>query len=378
MIYSSAKMGSATSVNCTFSYLWLAIAIFAHQDACGQSTMSQIKGDEVVVFFPAVAHPSEDSTLWTVPIHGWIFEPEEDDLLRAAILRELRDELGQLEDLGRIAILEKRLRLFLVDNERGKQVGIRIAGSEHTLPASAPDGHFFGTIQFPAAAVQAHLDEGRLPFRAILRDGDSRDFSGVAYCLPPTGVSVISDVDDTIKVTNVRNRKELLANTFVREFRPVDGMAAAYRRWAEAGAQFHYVSASPWQLFQPLVEFTRAAGFPDGVFHLKRVRLKDSSLFDLFADPFALKLAVIERLIQDFPQRRFILVGDSGEKDPEVYAELARRFRGQILRVYIRDVTDEAAEAPRYRAAFRDVPPDQWQLFQDPAALEWPVETPTQ
>jgi phosphatidate phosphatase APP1 len=89
-------------------------------------------------------------------------------------------------------------------------------------------------------------------------------------------------------------------------------------------------------------------------------------------------LAVIEPLLQGFPARKFILIGDSAEQDPEVYGMLARRYPDQVVQVYIRDVTDEPADAPRYQAAFRDLPPDKWQLFHDPASLSWPVDPPTQ
>ena len=66
--------------------------------------------------------------------------------------------------------------------------------------------------------------------------------------VPPEGLSIIW-YRDTVKVSNV-NKRELLANTFLREFTPIEGMAALFRRWGRAhGAVFHYVSASPWQLW---------------------------------------------------------------------------------------------------------------------------------
>jgi len=155
-------------------------------------------------------------------------------------------------------------------------------------------------------------------------------------------------------------------------------METAYQKWAEAGAAFHYISASPWQLYRPLEEFTRTAGFPAGTFHMKRVRFKDQSLRELFADPHGFKVAAISDLMRRFPRRKFILVGDSGESDPESFASLLRQHPDQILKVHIRDVTDEPADASRYREVFRDVPRKKWQVFQDPTTLAWPVEAATQ
>ncbi|MFM8471099.1 MAG: phosphatidate phosphatase App1 family protein, partial [Limisphaerales bacterium] len=190
-----------------------------------------------------------------------------------------------------------------------------------------------------------------------------------AQLLADTGLSVISDVDDTIKVSHVRDRRALLRKTFYEPFQAVDGMAAVYRAWATNGANFHYVSASPWQLYEPLAEFTATNGFPAGSWHLKQFRVKDGSFLALFDSPEHYKPAVIEPMLRQFPNRRFILVGDSGERDPEIYGALARKFPQQVHRIYIRDVTDEDAEAARYQTAFKDVPRERWSVFRQPSEI---------
>jgi phosphatidate phosphatase APP1 len=81
------------------------------------------------------------------------------------------------------------------------------------------------------------------------------------------------------------------------------------------------------------------------------------------------KLAAIGLLLSDFPKRRFVLVGDSGEQDPEIYGELAREHRGRIVAVIIRNVTGEGADAPRYAQAMRDLPRKVWAVFDDPVQL---------
>jgi phosphatidate phosphatase APP1 len=135
-------------------------------------------------------------------------------------------------------------------------------------------------------------------------------------------------------------------------------------------AAFHYVSASPWQLHAPLTDFARSNGFPEGTFDLKGFRWKDRSFLNLFDDPLTYKLAVIEPLLKRFPNRRFVLIGDSGERDPEIYAELVRRHPRQIARVLIRDVTGESAGAERYQRGFAGLPPDSWQVFREPSEIK--------
>jgi hypothetical protein len=331
--------------------------------------MSEIKSDERVIFFPTLAARSADGQSWSVPIHGWIFEPEEDDRLRRVTVRTLCQTFDLPPGELSTELFERRIRLFLVDNERWKRIAIRLVDQERKLPRSHADGHFTETLQLPAALVDPAIERGRLRYSAVTRPNDPRRFHGISFCLPRRGLSVVSDIDDTIKVTQVRDKRQVMRNTFLREFQAVEGMSAVYRRWALAGLSFHFVSASPWQLYEPLSKFIHEAGFPEASFHLKRFRLKDSSLVRLFEDPIRYKLAEIEPLLQTFPERCFVLVGDSGEKDPEVYGVLARRYPNQIRRIFIRDVTGEAADAPRYREAMDGLPHDLCQLFRQPSEL---------
>lgn len=333
---------------------------------------SPVKSDERVIFFPTAARLSEDSNSWIVPVHGWIFEPEEDDLFRDAALRELQDALDLDPNEKTTAIFEKRARWFLVDNERNKRIVIRIGEETHQLNRSDKDGHFVDAVRVPLATAERLAEKGRLPFSVKLRKGDSRNFTGQAHLVSPEGISVISDIDDTVKITEVIDTEKLLENTFLKPFQAVKGMANVYAKWEEAGAQFHFVSSSPWQLYEPLSAFLKKAGFPEATYHLKRIRLKDSSFLSLFADPEKSKPLVIEPFFRAYPNRRFILIGDSGEKDPEVYGAIAAKYPRHVLQIFIRDVTGEAGDSNRYREAFKEIPRSKWRIFHDPKSLHLP------
>jgi Uncharacterized conserved protein (DUF2183) len=83
---------------------------------------------------------------------------------------------------------------------------------------------------------------------------------------------VISDIDDTIKITEIpAGFKVVVINTFFRDFVAAPEMAKMYQGFN--GASFHYVSGGPWQLYGPLSEFlfSEKAGFPEGTFHMKQV-----------------------------------------------------------------------------------------------------------
>lgn len=349
--------------------VWAFVAILL-----GQADAA-VKTDEVVSFFPTFAHLDEETRTWVLNIHGWIYEPEMDSLRRRMALGLLRRALDLDKEAEETALFKQRAGTFLVDNERGKRVAIKLGDRTITLNDSDERGHFLGTVRLHADEAQKLLaaqksKDRRLTFQAVLPEGDQRTIEGSVQLIDIAGLSVISDVDDTIKISEVRNKKALLANTFLREFAAVPGMAAVYEKWAEAGVTFHYVSASPWQLYAFLAEFREHSKFPPGSFHMKTFRWKDSSFLSLLSSPEKYKPGVIEPIFKTFPGRRFVLVGDSGEKDPEIYADLARKYPKQVARILIRDVTDEDAAAGRYRKCFAGLQRELWTIFRDPATIK--------
>lgn len=325
----------------------------------GRAEETNLKKDEELLFYPSVAQRVPGTTNeWRATIRGAVFELEKWRLLIAAFRKTIELRAEEFTD-AEAKLFTNRARLFLVDNERRKRIFIRLGTNEFFIGKTSANGKFLGEIRFTATATN--------DYQAVTRPGETRRFPGALFLLEETGISVISDIDDTIKVTEVRDRRATLRNTFLREFQAVPGMAEFYQKLArEQQAAFHYVSASPWQLFQPLAAFINSNSFPAGTFALKQFRWKDRSFFSLFADPEKYKPGVIEPLLKQFPRRQFILVGDSGERDPEIYGALARAFPEQIKAIYIRDVTNEPETAPRYAEAFRDVPRATWQIFTNP------------
>jgi phosphatidate phosphatase APP1 len=94
------------------------------------------------------------------------------------------------------------------------------------------------------------------------------------------------------------------------------------------------VSSSPWNLYDVIADFLEARGLPAGP-----VLLRDWDLGRELARTEAFKLSRIREIFDAFPHLPFVLVGDSSQADPEVYAEVARLYPGRVPAVYIRDVT---------------------------------------
>jgi phosphatidate phosphatase APP1 len=147
----------------------------------------------------------------------------------------------------------------------------------------------------------------------------------------PKGVSVISDVDDTIKHSSIGSgAREIFRNAFIRELGDltIDGVKEWYNAMYNMGVGFHYVSNSPWQLFPVLVTFFQKAGLPPGSYHLKQYSGMLQGIFEPVAER---KKGTLERIMNDFPERKFILIGDSGEADLEVYTDVVLAHPGRII-----------------------------------------------
>jgi phosphatidate phosphatase APP1 len=333
---------------------------------------SDLKQDEVVAFIPAYA--TLQGATWHLPLQAWVYEPEDDGVVRNGTLQAVEEalDLEGRDEATRRRIMEN-MRPFMVDNERAKTVVVRIGDTAAVVGTSGADGRCGSVVELTPeeARVAADGNPPAIEYSAVLADGDTRRFEGWVQLLDDAGVSVISDIDDTIKITEVHDKKKLLDNTFARPFQPAPGMPALYRRWAEQGAAFHYISNSPLPLLHAITAFLAAEGFPMGSVGLKPFRWKDGTFLELFDAPEAHKQGVVEGVVESFSTRRFVLVGDTGERDPEIYAAVAREHPDRIAKIYLRDPQPGGTPEidARMNAAFDGLPRELWVLFTDATAL---------
>src|SRR6266404_2532789 len=195
----------------------------------GSAQVSNVARDQEIILFPTIGYHAAIGKGWDLEIHGCVYE-EEKHRIAIALLREAMhlDHVNLTPKENELFI--KRTRLFMVDHERGKGIVVRAAGKVIKLNESRPDGQFFGRMHLAASAV-TNVDDGTLTIRALLGANDNRVFTGEATLLSETGLTIISDIDDTIKVTQVRDRRAALRNTFLEPFRAMPGMADVYQHW---------------------------------------------------------------------------------------------------------------------------------------------------
>ena len=183
----------------------------------------------------------------------------------------------------------------------------------------------------------------------VAADGESVRTVGKVLVLGETAkFGIISDIDDTVLQSNITNKlKMILTVALLNEHTrvPFKGVSAFYRALVKGagGAEnnpIFYVSSSPWNLYTPLIEFFKVHEIPLGPLFLK-----DFGNHTLFSsrDHQTHKLSSIERILETFPDLPFVLIGDSGEQDPEIYREAVRKFPDRIRAIYIRSIrTDDS------------------------------------
>jgi phosphatidate phosphatase APP1 len=176
------------------------------------------------------------------------------------------------------------------------------------------------------------------------KNSDSVTATGRALVPPGSArFGIISDIDDTIIQTNVVNKLRMVltvALTNERTRLPFEGVAGLYQALQRGSTgndhnPIFYVSSSPWNLYEPLVEFLDIHGIPLGPLFLRDYG--DHTVVSATQHQ-GHKIDKIETVLNLYPELQFLLIGDSGEQDPEIYAEAVRRFPTRIRVIYIRNV----------------------------------------
>jgi phosphatidate phosphatase APP1 len=194
------------------------------------------------------------------------------------------------------------------------------------------------------------------------RQGPVRGTAEVRLAGPRARFVVVSDLDDTVVRTGATRLLSLLRESFTGNAYtrvPFPGVAALYRALREGASGVEenpllFVSRSPWNLHDLLDQFLRIHGIDERpIVLLRRWGLTEEGLS--LADVKGLKYRVVNELLDLHAGLPFVLVGDSGQKDPEIYREVIRRSPGRVLAVYIRNVTRDPARGEAIRALAREV-----------------------
>ncbi|KAI1764846.1 hypothetical protein GGR53DRAFT_520032 [Hypoxylon sp. FL1150] len=270
--------------------------------------------------------------------------------------------------------IEERIRPFLQDIKPGVQVNALYG--DNTPLKLGPGGR--NGISSDIKSLPGSDGTPLVSTTAEVPKGTNGILDMKTFFAEPQGWGVISDIDDTIKITQTSDPIGILRTTFLDKPEPCPGMPQLYKfiqSVIQDTSPWFYLSASPYNLYSFLREF-RQQHYPHGT-----IILRDASWMSLPGLLTTLTLGTedykvdrMEKIHSWIPQRKMICIGDSTQSDPEAYGEIYRSFPGWVKVILIRKVEDIAAigieaknEPERFEKAFKDIPRDVWHVFSDPA-----------
>jgi phosphatidate phosphatase APP1 len=242
------------------------------------------------------------------------------------------------------------LRLFMVIPFSFAKISIEWQGIVYQTKAEK-DGFFKLEIFPPTVPVKGwqrisvKLEEKKYRLRHIYSYGE-------IYIPFASQHGFISDIDDTFLISHsarLRRRLYVLFTKNAHTRKPFEGVANHYKLLSESDQinnncnPFFYVSGSEWNLYNLLVEFSRVNKFPKGIFLLSSLK-GISQFWNSGQNNLMTKFARIVRVIEYFPNLKFVLSGDDSQKDPEIYLSVAKHFPEKIFAVYIRCVGNSKSE----------------------------------
>ena len=227
------------------------------------------------------------------------------------------------------------------------RVRVTIGGAEHQIAAD-DEGFLRAWLPLSTPLSGESWHRVALEYGGEAQGRVTRDHAMVLAPSERASFGVISDLDDTVlqsRVTSFLRAAQLILLENARTRLPFPGVAAFYRA-LECGVggrpgknPIFYVSSSPWNLYDVIVEFLGVQSIPLGP-----VLLRDWDIGRSLLKNREHKTRLIHEILSAYPTLPFILVGDSTQEDPEIYAEVVRQYPGRILAVYVRNVS-----APRER-----------------------------
>ncbi|KAF8142301.1 hypothetical protein K438DRAFT_2114487 [Mycena galopus ATCC 62051] len=264
-----------------------------------------------------------------------------------------------------LATATSRLALFGTIPLGGKTVTASVGGCGNSVTLPPTSGGM--AIQNVSLGACTSASSSATAFGTVqLSSIDSRNVNFTMFSSSADGFGVISDIDDTVKISHTLDKLQLAQATLIDTPVPVAGMPEVYASLAKSlnSPQFIFVSASPFQLYPFLRDFIdttyNASSGPIMLNNLTTTSL--SSINDGIEE---YKSAMIDRIQGMYPGKKFLTVGDSTQKDPETYGEAIRKYGDFISCAWIRQVDGANNTAERFAAAFEGVPSNKIKLYTD-------------
>ncbi|EQL04179.1 hypothetical protein OCS_00138 [Ophiocordyceps sinensis CO18] len=331
---------------------------------------------------------------WNVRAHGNVYKVPDiapdwvDHLANVFLIGTDVDELQKPEqDQARnltksIFVVQQRHRSVTLDfvsdvtikpNVSGGAINAAGGGQTITLPFNTTllgDFDAFITLQNTTGPNGGHMVRGnetsRIQTLNMYATGTDTG-NATAYLVPSKGITVVSDIDDILRVTKIYQPKEGLLNTFARPFTPWMNMPQVFANWSSSinNLHFHYLTTTPEQVTRNYMEFIYKT-YPLGSFDTRPLNFSDVSA------TLHIRRYLLDKVFRTFPRRRFILVADTTNSDVmKAYPRMYKDYPGQVLCILLRNTssTDPGNRFPYDTSGFKDIPRERYMFFNVPDDL---------
>ncbi|MDG5490028.1 App1 family protein [Psychroserpens sp. SPM9] len=280
--------------------------------------------------------------------------------------RALEDETIDLEQKGLFGLFINSWKRF--ESDEIKHTEVKITLPNGTILKTMTDDHGYFKVDEPLEGLNALAnEEGWLNFEVAYNDvnikrhiQNSNRFPGeLLIPSPDAEFGVISDIDDTILHTGVVStlKWKVLLNSIFKSAAsriPLEGASDFYHRLHRGSTgklanPIFYVSHSPWNLYRYLEFFLKQNTFPKGPILLRSFK----DIFKKKSGDRPQKHIEIVNILKAYPKLKFILIGDSGERDADIYMDVANEFPSQVAAIYLRSVKHKK-KMLRVRSLFKD------------------------
>ncbi|KAJ7672701.1 hypothetical protein B0H17DRAFT_1084293 [Mycena rosella] len=319
---------------------------------------------------------------WSLVVHGNVFKQPNisqdklDDLANAFLIDTSvsqlpADQAAQARNLtAEIYVIQQanvNVTMSLVPiTPAGKSNG---TSQTITVGPTSPEGDFDSPmlIPDPKRQLQPGNETNGIQHMSVHVNGTDTG-NATAYLVPPTGLTIISDIDDILRVTKIYEPKEGLLNSFARAFTPWMDMPDIYANWSKALPElhFHYLTTTPEQVTRNYMQFIYAT-YPLGSFDTRPLNFSDVSA------TLSIRKFLLDRIFQTYPQRKFVLVADTSNSDVmKDYPQMATDFPGQVQCILLRNTsaTDSGDQFPYDTSGFKGLPQSMYMFFTVPDDLK--------
>ncbi len=299
-----------------------------------------------------------DDSLRIVPYFG--FGNGEKIMMNGRVLENEKPEISSETD-GTWKNLVNMYRRFETDEVPNARVKAVFQNTQKEVITNR-EGYFYLELDYEKDSDIRIWNEIELELLAPIGKSKRKVSEKGKILIPPETAKfgIISDLDDTVIRTNVVSKTKMILTTILSNEHtrsPFEGVAEFYTALQKGASgvennPIFYVSSSPWNLYGLLIEFLKKQKIPLGPLFLK-----DFGTHTVFqaSEHQTHKLENIRKVLEMYPQMSFILIGDDGEQDPEIYRRIVKEYPQKIRQIYIRKTVEEPENADEIEKLINEV-----------------------